>query len=168
MSIVHAYAKLLLGLRETQSSRLGAIQWLLDTDVRAEGRSHLMAIGFIRDAMLRPKVEVRVFDHHPDGRRSDEEMRRRVLAFGEGHLREGRGPLSVIADEGVDREAVGRLMRAAGTPDDPMNARIVGMTRLEALRDLGRLTCAILHLGVTPEDVLRTVKAAIVGSVMES
>ena len=52
-------------LNDNQRGRLLTIEWLLDQMARAEGRSTLMSVAFIRQAIRYPGHWIDVFDHAP-------------------------------------------------------------------------------------------------------
>ena len=119
-----------------------------------------MAIGFLRTAITNPGHEIEVFDHHGYGARERRDMVRRIMGLAAPNVRKGRSRETVIAETGV------RLDPGRDLPPDPVHARFRGVDGRDALRDLEAMVHAILHLGVTPEAVLRTVRNAVVGSVM--
>lgn len=75
-------------LTQLQEEYLPAIEWLLDVNsYRAQGRTYTMAVAFIKIAMKRPGMPVRVRDHHsvPNGGFNPEQ--RRMMQLIEGILR---------------------------------------------------------------------------------
>lgn len=58
--------KALLGLlNEEQMSHWRSVRWLLNWDLRAEGRTTVLALAFIAEANERKGTRIELFDHHP-------------------------------------------------------------------------------------------------------
>jgi len=62
MSVWQFYYNLVSRLNEQQLSHLRTINWLLNEGNRGQGRTFLLAIGFIREA-IRTKRPIAYFDH---------------------------------------------------------------------------------------------------------
>lgn len=67
-------------LKPEQQRYWRSIQWLVDWDIRGEGRSTLLTLAFIQQADKHPNREIPFWDHY-DGGQSDGHAAERVHAM---------------------------------------------------------------------------------------
>jgi hypothetical protein len=65
MKILRVAEILGMKLNSSQMKRVRAVEWLLDDNLTGEGRTTLLALGFIAKAMTFPGKAIRIFDHLP-------------------------------------------------------------------------------------------------------
>ena len=156
MSLIDRYYGHLRRLDGRTAGHAGTVDWLLsaDPDVRKSGRTVLMALTFVRRALLSPGSWVKVWDHHDPDRMGKRLMVETIRGLFPGNALE------------ISESAI---MSHHGWPRGPSNAKAspVALRRI-LIEDVRTATRAALALGADLEELDEVLREALVECVMEA
>jgi len=148
-------------LSDCQLTHLPSVEWLLNIDnYRGAGRSHLMAVVFLNQALRYPGKWIKIFDHIPGV-----EQRHIILNDIDDIILNDIDNMISSHNGFVTRRSTGEV-RVDMTPDKIKHFPVSILLRSHVLKYAYQTIRVIMKLGISPEEIFQIVNDITVNTVM--